>query len=94
MEASMLLNFSKYSENIIDVLKAFQQIGWDIYNAQGKVEYLPVGDDDYDWQCEKIPEIKLYDIVSKKIAKKEQIGINLFYNNGEEGISFLADSTD
>ena len=94
MEASMLLNFSKYSENIIDVLKVFQQIGWDIYNEQGEVEYLPIGDDEYDWQCEKIPENKLYEIVSKKITKKEQIGVNLFYNNGVEGISFLADTTD
>ena len=94
MEASMLLNFSNYSENIIDVLRVFQQIGWDIYNAQGKVEYLPIGDDEYDWQCEKIPKIKLYDIVSEKIAKKEQIGVNLFYNSGAEGISFLADTTD
>ena len=95
MEASMTLNFSAYSENIIDVLKVFQQIGWDIYNAQGKVEYLPVGDkDDFDWQCEKIPRSKLYDIVSEKMAEKEMAGVTLFYDNGVEGISFLADTAD
>lgn len=91
MEALMTLDCSNYSESIVDVLKIFQQIGWYIYNPQGKVEYLPVGDDDeYDWQCEEISEIKLYDIISKKIARKEQIGINLFYNNGTEGISLMA----
>ncbi len=95
MEASIILNCSDYSENIMDVLKIFQQIGWNIYNAQGKAEYLPIGDDDeYDWQCEKISKIKLYDIISEKIANKEQIGVNLFYNNGAEGISFMADTTD
>ena len=55
---------------------------------------MPVGDDDmYEWQCEKISEIKLYEIVSKKMALHEQIGVNLFYGNGSEGISLLADTT-
>ena len=94
MEASMTLNCSGYSESIIDVLKIFQQIGWDIYNAQGKVEYLLVGDDEYDWRCEKISKNKLFDILSEKIANKEWIGVNLFYDHGAEGISFLANTTD
>ena len=48
---------------------------------------MPIGDDDeYDWQCDEISESELYDIISKKIAGKEQIGINLFYCNGTEGI--------
>lgn len=95
MEALMTLNCSNYSENIVDILGVFQQIGWNIYNPQGKVEYLPIGDnDEYDWQCEKISEIKLYDIIFDKIAKKEQVGVNLFHNNGVAGISFMAYSTN
>lgn len=94
MEALMTLNCSKYSDNIVDVLKLFQQIGWGIYNRQGKIEYLPIGDDEYDWQCEDISDTKLYDVISNKIAKKEQIGVNLFYNNGDEGISLIAYTTD
>ena len=94
MEALMTLDCSNYSESIADVLKIFQQIGWYIYNPQGKVEYLPIGDDDeYDWQCDEISESELYDIISKKIAGKEQIGINLFYCNGPEGISLMAANT-
>ena len=46
MEALMTLDCSNYSENIVEVLKIFQQIGWYIYNPQGKVEYLPIDDDD------------------------------------------------
>lgn len=95
MEALMILDCSDYSENIVDILKIFQQIGWGIYNLQGKVEYLPIGDDDeYDWQCEDISDINLYDVISRKIAKQEQVGVNLFYNNGVEGISLMAYTTD
>lgn len=95
MEALIILNFNNYSESIIDILKIFQQIGWDIYNAQGKVEYLPIGDDDeYNWLCEKISINELFDIISRKMDKKEQIGVNLFYNNGDEGISLLANTTE
>lgn len=95
MEALMTLNCSNYSENIVDILNMFRKIGWNIYNLQGKVEYLPVGDDDeYAWRCEDISETKLYDVISEKIAKKEQVGVNLFYNNGVEGISLMAYTTD
>ena len=94
MEALMTLDCSNYSENIVEVLKIFQQIGWYIYNPQGKVEYLPIYDDDeYDWQCDEKTESELYDIISKKTAGKEQIGINLFYCNGAEGISLMACDT-
>lgn len=94
MEALMILDCSNYSESIIDVLKIFQQIGWHIYNPQGKVEYLQIGDtDEYDWHCDEISENKVYSIISEKLAKKEQIGINLFYGNATEGISLMAYNT-
>ena len=83
MEALMTLDCSNYSENIVEVLKIFQQIGWYIYNPQGKVEYLPIDDDDeYDWQCDEKTESELYDIISKKTASK-----------GAEGISLMACDT-
>ena len=95
MEALIVLNCNSYSKNITDILKAFKKIGWDIYNLEGKVEYLPVGDNDkYDWQWEKMSEAKFYNIISTKIANKEQIGVDLFYNSGVEGISLLAYNTD
>lgn len=88
----MILNLSKYSQNIVDIVKVFQKIGWNIYTPQGNVEYLPVGDhDDYNWQSRRMTESEFYDILVEKIAHKEQIGVNLFYNNGIEGITLLAD---
>lgn len=95
MESLITLDCSNYSENLVDVLKVFQQIGWNIYNSQEMIEYLPVGDDDnYDWQCTKMSITKFYDIIADKIANKEQIGVNLFYDNGGEGICLLAYNTN
>nr|WP_302020474.1 hypothetical protein [uncultured Acetatifactor sp.] len=83
LETSIILDCSSSSDSIIDLLKMMKQIGWDIYNPQGQTEYLPIGDDGmYDWQCEKITESQFYDMVSKKMALREQIGIDLFYKNG------------
>lgn len=94
MEALITLNCSGFASNIVDILKIFQQIGWTIHNSQGKVEYLPIGDnDDYDWQCKKIEEINFYDIVTNKVANNELVGVNLFFNYGDEGISLLAYDT-
>lgn len=95
MEAYITMNCSNYSKKVEDILKLFQQVGWDIFNSQGKVEYLPIGDDDeFNWQCEEIPESKLYDTIAEKISQKEQVGINLFHKDGNEGITFLAYSPE
>ena len=67
--------FRKYSRCFKDI----STNRWYIYNPQEKVEYLSIGDDDeYDWQCDEISESELYDIISKKIAGKEQIG-NIYF---------------
>ena len=95
MEASISLNCSAYSKDLIEVIKLFKLIGWGIYNSKGQVEYLPVDDNDmYNWQCEIISELELYNIISKKITNGEVVGISLFYNNSLEGISLLAQNTD
>ncbi len=93
MEAIIEINFRGYSENIVEVLRVFQKIGWSIYNSQEKIEYLPIADNDnYDWQCEKMSEADFWNIINQKVANGEQIGINLFYNKAI-GISFLAHNT-
>lgn len=94
MEASITLDFSSYSNNIIEVIKLFGKIGWGIYNTKGEVEYLPIGDaDKYNWQWGKMSEAEFFEMVSNKIAHNEQVGVNLFYSNGAEGISLLAHNT-
>lgn len=94
MEASITLDCSNYSENIIDIIKIFQRIGWNTHNSQGEVTYLPIGDNDmYNWVKQKLSKDELYTIISHKIIANEQIGIDLFYNNGNEGLSLLAYNT-
>lgn len=95
MEAIITFNGKAFSESIVDIVKEFQKIGWGILNPQGMVEYLPVGDNErYNWKEENIEESKLYDILLTKIARKELVGINLFYHGGTEGISMIADNTE
>lgn len=94
MEAFITINCSNYSDNIIDIINLFQEIGWEIYNSKGEIEFLPIGDDDkYDWQREKMSVENFYEIVSKKLAQNEQVGVDLFYE-GTEGISLLAFNTE
>lgn len=77
MEASITLDFSSYSNNIIDVIKLFGKIGWSIYNTKGEVEYLPIGDaDKYNWQwgkCPKLNFLRWYPIKSLIMNKWELI---------------------
>lgn len=95
MEAFITLDCGNCLQNTAELLKGFQRIGWEIHNAQGEIEFLPLGDkDEYNWQCEKMSEKQFYDIVFEKISCKEMIGVNLFYRDGKEGISLLAYNTN
>ena len=81
MEALMTLDCSNYSENIVEVLKIFQQIGWYIYNPQGKVEYLPSDDDDeYDWQCDT-SQIILSITINRKTVKGKYTDMAWYLQN-------------
>lgn len=95
MEALIKLNPKNHLGDIVEVLNLFQQIGWGIYNPQGMVEYLPIGDNEqYNWKCENIGEEEVHKILLEKVSRKEPVGINLFYDGGIEGISLLADNTE
>lgn len=39
MEAFITINCSNYSDNIIDIINLFQEIGWEIYNSKGEIEF-------------------------------------------------------
>ena len=75
MEASVTLDCSIYSENIVDVLKAFQQIGWGMYYPQGKIAYLPIGDGAISIgsrkKCQK-PGLCLEDLVKRNSGKYQR----------------------
>lgn len=69
--------------------------GWTIYNENGNMEYLPLGDDeDFGWQEEKASSEILKEIIQMKQQQNEFIGIRLFYKESPYGISILARSMD
>ncbi|MGN0607946.1 MAG: hypothetical protein ACI4J6_01970 [Oscillospiraceae bacterium] len=92
-ESMLILDCSSHSKEIIDVIKLFNKIGWAFKNE--KMEYLPLNDGDmYNWQEEPLSHDNLFSIVSQKQENGETIGVILYQNKSDKGITFLAKSTD
>lgn len=92
-EAFLSMNISSYSNDIVSVIKLFNNIGWAFTNNQ--IEYLPINDNDmFDWRCENLLIEEFFSIVSKKQQIGELVGVNLYYKNTDIGITFLARSTE
>lgn len=92
-ESMLILNCSSYSKEITDIIKLFNKIGWVFKNE--KMEYLPLNDDDmYSWQHEPLSYDKLFSIISQKQKNGETIGVNLYHDKSDSGITFLAKNTD
>lgn len=93
-EAFIELNCRRYSERLIDVIMLFKEIGWSCYDIERNVEYLPIGDiDDFDWQKKRLSELEVVNVINNKQDKLEQVGINLYYQNTEVGVTLLAKET-
>lgn len=93
-EAILEINCSRYSEKIIDVINLFSELGWKYYDDEKNIEYLPLGDDDeFDWQKEFLSEKELKELINNKQDRYERIGLNLYYENSEEGLTLLAKNT-
>ena len=93
-EAFIELNCCRYSERITDVIMLFKEIGWNYFDLERTVEYLPIGDiDDFDWQKEHLSELEILNVINHKQDKLEQVGINLYLQNSEVGVTLLAKET-
>ncbi len=94
-EATLEINCGRYSKRIVDLVELFNRIGWEYFNHNNEVEYLPLGDNgDYDWQKDSLLKIELQDLINKKQDNLEVVGLNLYYKNTGEGITFLARNTE
>ncbi len=92
MEASITLFFYGKTNNIIDILNLFKKSGWGLLNKEGEMEFLPIGDiGEFEWVNKKNTEEELYTIISQKMVRNEMIGINLFFQNGVEGITLMTE---
>lgn len=93
-EALLEINCSRYSERITDIIKLFDELGWRHYDVEKNIVYLPLGDDDnFDWQKKFLSENELYKLINIKQDNFEQIGLNLYYENSQEGLTLLTKNT-
>ena len=93
-EAFLEINCSRYSNRIMEIIKLFDEIGWKYYDSEKKIVYLPINDgNDFNWQKDSLSEGELYELINKKQEIFELIGLNLYYDTSEEGITLLVRST-
>lgn len=93
-EASFELNCSRFSDNLLDIIKLLNSFGWTYYDEDENAEYLPVGDrDSFDWQMGEITEGDLYAIIDRKQQRGETVGLVMYYRDTEYGITLLAADT-
>lgn len=91
-EATLTIDCSLYTDDLNVIIKAMKDIGWGF--ADGKMEYLPVGDNDlFDWQTEPLSYEKLFGIISEKQRKGELCGVMLYHRDSGRGVSLLAETT-
>ena len=93
-EAILEINCSRYSDRIVDVINLFNELGWKYYDLENNIEYLPLGDDDeFDWQKKNLSYRELQEIIDNKQDKFERVGLNLYYENSDVGITLMAKNT-
>ena len=77
------------SIDVIGLLDLFQSAGWGL-NDHGGVTYLPLGNEDFDWEVLPIAQKEaVYPILVSKIEKGELIGIALVSEATNIGLSTL-----
>ncbi|WP_339235603.1 hypothetical protein MKX40_20470 [Paenibacillus sp. FSL R5-0517] len=71
------------------ILRKLEDFGWS-YNDQGKVTYLPIGDDnEFNWQRKSIPLEELLKILVIKDNQRELIGVAMTWKDTDVGGTFL-----
>jgi len=87
IDVSILKN-DKYDFSVEELLNTMISKNWRI-KEKGKICYLPLEDELFDWKEEAISEIDLMKIISKKEQNKETIGVILYWKNTNIGVSML-----
>lgn len=89
-EAIIILDMSSYSNRIYDIVEFFEKAGWHI--GYDLACYLPVGDDDeFDYKTAALSKDELRSIVDRKQSAGEMVGLKLYFEDTDTGITFLAD---
>ena len=94
VSASINIQLGKMNINrvsAIQLIKTFIRNKWRI-QWNNNISYLPVGDDDFDWQSDKISIEELVNIVEEKESRGELIGILMLWDSTEFGVELLIHS--
>lgn len=93
-KASIIINCESYSTRLKEFILLMDKIKWYIYNDNGYVSYLPKGDDGlFDWQADKSSVEQILNVIDSKQDNSETVGINLYFNSEDCGVSLMADKT-
>ncbi|TCP69405.1 hypothetical protein [Baia soyae] len=77
-------------QNIMNLFDGFISNGWQCYDEDRKVRFLPVGDDDNDdWRDEMMSLTQLREIIKQKMINREVIGVILKWEDTDIGGSLL-----
>ncbi|WP_145326110.1 hypothetical protein [Paenibacillus xylanexedens] len=88
VSASIEISLSKQISRMT-ILRKLEEFGWS-YNDQGKVTFLPIGDeDDFNWQRKCIPTDELLKILAIKDNQGELIGVAMTWKDTNIGGTFL-----
>lgn len=83
-----LINNEVYKVTANSIIDAMLRQNWRL-EKQGKSRYLPIGDDLFEWAEHKIVENDLREIIKSKEINKEIIGLELYWQDTEIGVSVL-----
>lgn len=84
-----LTNRQGHAIALFDLLNALKSGNW-APGHNDTMTYLPIGDGgSFDWQSEVLDENALLEILQAKNTIGECIGIDLFYNHTDTGITML-----
>lgn len=93
-KAMITIDCERYSKKIIDIIMVLNNSGWTYYKDNKEVRYLPLGDDDdFCWKEDIFSDEEVYDLIENKQARNELIGIDMFWDKMNIGITILARNT-
>lgn len=88
VDSGIIISYAKKCHSI-NIIENLLQIGWTI-NDGGHISYLPLGDDDFNWQYAELSD---WEAVKAVLFQKEQanelIGICLTFEDTNIGFSVL-----
>ena len=91
-ESCFVLDCSLYTDSIVQLIRAFHQIGWSCFGD--RKAFLPLHDDDnFDWQTLPITDEELLSLIAEKQACGELCGVILCHQHSDAGVSLLARNT-